>query len=77
MGRAISDGVCDSYIQDVMVLEKFRGIGVGTLIMNELIKYLRNRNINWISLISEPKAVRFYQNFGFSQMTDHIPFKLL
>ena len=76
MGRAISDGVCDSYIQDVVVLNEFRGREIGVLIMDELIKYLRSKNINWISLISEPKAVSFYQRYGFSQMTDYMPFSL-
>ena len=39
MGRAISDGVCDSYIQDVVVLNEFRGRRIGVLIMDELVKY--------------------------------------
>jgi len=76
MGRAISDGACDSYIQDVAVLSEFRGKGIGALIMDELIKYLKSKNINWITIVSEPQAVSFYQKYGFSEMTDHIPFTL-
>jgi len=76
MGRAISDGVCDAYIQDVAVLHEFRRKGIGVLIMDELVKYLKSKNINWISLISEPKAVSFYQRYGFSRMTDYVPFSL-
>ena len=76
MGRAISDGVRDAYIQDVAVLEEFRGKGIGVLIMDEIVKYLKSKNITWISLISEPKAVSFYQRFGFSQMTGYVPFTL-
>ena len=76
MGRAISDGVSDAYIQDVAVLNDFRGKGIGVLIMDEIIKHLKSKNINWISLISEPKAVSFYQRYGFSQMTDYVPFTL-
>jgi len=76
MGRAISDGVCDSYIQDLVVLNEFRGRGIGALIMDELIKHLKSKNINWISLVSEPEAVSFYQKYGFSQMADSIPFIL-
>jgi len=76
MGRAISDGVSDAYIQDVAVLSELRGKGIGVLIMDEIVKYLRNKNINWIALISEPEAVSFYQRYGFSQMTDYIPFAL-
>ena len=76
MGRAISDGACDSYIQDVAVLKKFRRRGIGILIMDELIRYLKSKNINWITLISEPKSISFYKKYGFSKMTDHIPFTL-
>ena len=76
MGRAISDGVSDAYIQDLVVLDEFRGRGIGVLIIDELIKYLKSKNVNWISLISEPKAVSFYQRYGFSQMTDYMPFTL-
>ena len=76
MGRAISDGVCDSYIQDVMVLNEFRGKGVGVLILDEIIKYLKDKKISWISLVSEPDAVSFYKKNGFSQMTDYVPFIL-
>jgi len=76
MGRAISDGASDSYIQDVFVLNEFRGKGIGALIMDEIIKYLKNKNINWITLVSEPKAVSFYQKYGFSQMAGFLPFTL-
>jgi spermidine synthase len=76
MGRAISDGVSDAYIQDVAVLPELRGNGIGILIMDEIIWYLKSKNINWISLISEPKAVSFYERYGFSLMKDYLPFTL-
>ena len=76
MGRAISDGACDAYIQDVVVLNEFRGKEIGVLIMNEIIKYLQSKNITWITLISEPEAVSFYQKYGFSRMNGYIPFIL-
>jgi spermidine synthase len=76
MGRAISDGVCDAYILDVAVLPKFRGNGIGVLIMDELIFYLKGKNITWITLISEPKATSFYERYGFSLMKGCAPFIL-
>jgi len=76
MGRAISDGACDSYIQDVVVLSEFRGRGIGALIMDKLIGYLKSKNINWITLVSEPEADSFYLKYGFSQMADCVPFTL-
>ena len=76
MGRAISDGVSDSYIQDIIVLRKFRGKGIGALIMDEIIKFLKSKNIGWIALVSESEAVAFYEKYGFSRMSGHVPYTL-
>jgi spermidine synthase len=76
MGRAISDGVSDAYIQDVMVLNELRGHGIGNLIMDEIIHHLKSQNINWIGLIAEPQSVSFYERYGFSKMEEYIPFLL-
>jgi len=76
MGRAISDGACDSYIQDVAVLKEFRKRGIGKMIIDEIIKFLKSKNITWITLVSEPEAVSFYRKYGFSQMKDHMSLKL-
>jgi len=76
MGRAISDGISDAYIQDMAVLPEFRGNGIGVLIMDELIRFLQEKKVNWITLISEPKAVSFYERYGFSLMKDYVPFTL-
>ena len=76
MGRAISDGVSDAYIQDVAVLSTYRGQKIGVQIMDLLVHYLREQGISWIGLISEPKAVSFYKRYGFSEMIGYVPFKL-
>jgi len=76
MGRSISDGVSDAYIQDVAVLKKYRGKGIGVLIMDEIVYYLKTSGIQWIGLVSEPKAVSFYDRYGFTQMPDHVAFIL-
>jgi len=41
-----------------------------------LIKYLKSKNISWISLVSEPEAVSFYEKYGFSKMTGYMPLTL-
>jgi spermidine synthase len=76
MGRSISDGVSDAYIQDVAVLSAYRGQGIGVMLMDAIVGYLKNRNLNWIGLISEPGAVSFYKRYGFRQMSEYIPFLL-
>ena len=77
MGRSISDGVSDAYIQDVAVLSQYRGQGIGVMIMDEIIRFLKEHGIGWIGLISEPKAVSFYKRYGFSVMPDYVPFRLV
>ena len=54
MGRVISDGVADGYIQDLVVLPEFRGKGVGRKILRTLLAFFYERNITWIGLIAEP-----------------------
>ncbi|HNQ01364.1 MAG TPA: GNAT family N-acetyltransferase, partial [Syntrophales bacterium] len=48
MGRAISDGVSDAYIQDVVVDPAFRGRGIGGRIVADLVHRLRQDGIGWI-----------------------------
>ncbi len=76
MGRAISDGCSDAYIQDVAVHSSLRGQGIGQMIMDKIISHLKEKKISWIGLISEPKAVSFYRRYGFSEMKDFVPFLL-
>ena len=73
MGRAISDRISDSYIQDVTVQENFRGQGVGTRIVQMIIERLHEDGIYWIGLIAEKDSHGFYEPMGFKKMPDSIP----
>ena len=75
MGRVLSDGISDAYIQDVIVLKKWRGKGVGQKIVKELLSYCLNRHITWIALISEPNQKDFYVPLGFKEMNHYTPMK--
>jgi ribosomal protein S18 acetylase RimI-like enzyme len=76
MGRAVSDGVSDAYIQDVTVLRKFRGQGVGARIMEKIVDFLQSRKIGWIGLVAEPGTLDFYRRLGFDVMKDYSPMRL-
>lgn len=76
MGRALSDGHSDAYIQDVVVLNQFRGQGIGSQIILHLAAFCQQKGISWIGLIGEPGTQSFYEKLGFSPMTDYIPLKL-
>ena len=73
MGRSISDGVSDAYIQDVVVSESFRGLGIGTHIVRYMIQKLEADGILWIGLIAEQGAAGFYRPLGFNTMPNSTP----
>ncbi len=75
MGRVISDGVSDGYIQDLVVLPEYRKTGIGTQIISTLVKKCVERGISWIGLIAEPGTEKFYLPFGFHPMEGHVPLK--
>ncbi len=76
MGRVISDGTSDGYIQDLVVHADYRGLGIGRRILKALVEESRRKGLGWIGLIAEPGTSDFYEKEGFSTMTDHIPMVL-
>lgn len=75
MGRALSDGVSDAYIQDIVVRTDYRGQGWGLKIVKLLVDELRAAGIDWIGLIGVPGSKPFYEKLGFGEMPDFIPMK--
>lgn len=76
MGRVLSDGCSDGYIQDLVVHNDYRGTGLGRRILKTLVMESRNRGLMWIGLIAEPGTSEFYKTEGFSVMANHIPMVL-
>ncbi len=76
MGRVISDGVSDGYIQDLVVLPDWQSHGVGRMILDKLLEECRSRGIAWVGLIAEPGKEDFYDSFGFRKMPGHVPMLL-
>jgi len=73
MGRSISDKVSDAYIQDVTVLKKYRGKGIGRRLIKKILEFLKARHIGWVALIAEPGTGSFYKDFGFKTMKAYKP----
>lgn len=68
MGRAISDGVSDAYIQDMAVLEGERQAGVGGAILKALLRRLRRDGVRWVGLIAQDNSEYFYRQAGFKTL---------
>jgi ribosomal protein S18 acetylase RimI-like enzyme len=75
MGRVLSDGVSDAYIQDLIILPKYRNLGIGKKLIKKLINYCKSKKIHWIALIAEPGQEGFYESTGFKQMKKYTPLK--
>jgi ribosomal protein S18 acetylase RimI-like enzyme len=73
MGRAISDGVSDAYIQDLVVLPQYRRKDLGSAMVSQLIARCREAGISWIALVAEPGSENFYVPLGFARMEGYIP----
>ena len=73
MGRAISDGASDAYIQDVVVAPAHRGGGIASRIIECLVSRLRADGLEWIGLIAERNTQVFYRRLGFSPMAEATP----
>jgi ribosomal protein S18 acetylase RimI-like enzyme len=73
MGRVLSDGISDGYIQDLVVLPEFRKKGIGKEIVAALVRRCTESGITWIGLIGEPDTEKFYEPLGFHVMKGHVP----
>jgi GNAT superfamily N-acetyltransferase len=73
MGRVISDGFSDAYIQDVVVLTHLRGKGIGAEIIKRLSRHCVENGITWVGLIAEPGVDAFYERLGFAPMKGYQP----
>ena len=68
MGRAISDGVSDAWLQDIVVLKRCRNMGLGNAIIKKLIEHCKSRGLVWIGLVAEPGTKKFYEPLGFETL---------
>ena len=75
MARALSDGVSDAYILDVVVDPAHRSQGVGRAIVKRLADHLASCGIDWIVCIGVPGTEAFYRAAGAASMDNHTAFR--
>jgi ribosomal protein S18 acetylase RimI-like enzyme len=68
MGRAISDRASDAYIQDLTVHPEFRGKGIGTRMVQQLVARLQSDGLGWIGLVAEAGTWDFYRRIDFADI---------
>ncbi len=74
MARALSDGVSDAYILDVVVDPAHRSRGIGREIVKRLADHLAACGIDWIVCVGVPGTEAFYRAAGAAPMDGHTPF---
>lgn len=75
MGRIIGDGAIYFYVQDVIVVPKYKGKGIGKLIMDN-IEFFLNKNANnnsFIGLMAAEGVKDFYHKFGYIERPENKP----
>ena len=76
MGRAISDGASDAWIQDVTVLPTHRHRGIGREIVSRILSRCRAHGIGWIGLVAEKGTHPLYEALGFRAF-DGVPMRYM
>lgn len=61
----LSDGIADSYLQDLVIHPKFRRKGIGTELVKKAIRFLQKNNIKFIQVTFNPEYEEFFKRFGF------------
>lgn len=74
--RALSDGLSDAYLLDMVVSRQYRRQGIASRILQALVGELKQCNIEWIVCISVPGKDGLYAKFG-TPMQAHIPYRFL
>ncbi|GLX65796.1 GNAT family N-acetyltransferase [Paenibacillus glycanilyticus] len=74
MGRIVGDGAMYFYLQDVAVLTEHQKHGLGKLIVERLLDYIKKRRhengLAFVGLFASHGNDTFYEQFGFK---DHSP----
>ncbi|WP_198022949.1 GNAT family N-acetyltransferase [Paenibacillus zanthoxyli] len=73
MGRVISDGIFQAFICDLIILPEYQGKGIGTGILNKLLKKCKEQDILMVQLFAAAHKSEFYKKFGFEERPDTAP----
>lgn len=74
-GRVIGDGAMYVYIQDVIVLPEYQGLGIGSRIMQHLMDYITTQlpESVFTGLMAARDVAGFYEKFGFLRRPPNRP----
>ena len=70
MARMIGDMGLNYYIKDVVVRPEYQGKGIGRMLINELLNFIKDNGVSgtgiFVELCAMPDKIPFYEKFGFT-----------
>ena len=72
-GRVIADGVHHALIVDIIVHPQYQSNGIGSLLLERLVKKCKEENIRDIQLFAAADKYGFYEKHGFEQRPHNAP----
>jgi len=72
-GRIVTDGILHAMIYDMIVHPGYRGLGIGTRILQLLVQWCRNSHIRDIQLFCASGKRPFYEKAGFVARLEDAP----
>ena len=72
-GRVIADGVHHAFIVDIIVHPQYQSNGIGSLLLERLVKKCKEENIRDIQLFAAADKYGFYEKQGFEQRPHNAP----
>jgi len=72
-GRVVTDFTLHAMIFDLIVLPDYRGLGIGTMVLQELVKKCREQSLRDIQLFCAKDQKGFYEKNGFEARPDNAP----
>ena len=73
--RALSDGVSDAYMLDLVILREYRRRGIGKALVRKLSGHLQQCGIDCIVCVGAPGTEDFYRTTGLNVMSSHTPYR--
>lgn len=74
-GRVVGDGLIYFYLQDILVDPEFRDKGLGSMVMDVIMAYIKNNATknSMIGLMAAEGKGAFYEKYGFKARPDNAP----
>lgn len=68
--RVVSDELTIVYIQDILVLKKFRRMKIGTELMQRVLDRFKNVRQIVLTTDNSEEQIKFYESFGFKKNSE-------